>query len=326
MNSRVVLFGIGGLFLVLIGFMIWKNIFTNSASTYNWDIELTHPKGFDVAINNISYFRDGKEFKRLTSKGNIGWSGSKYGSVLHSKVSDYLPDIVKVSWQEKISDKSYELEFNFPKEKVLEYWNRNKALLKDKWGSDYEDDELSLRLGMAPGGFVVLWLSGYDINTSNYAVELETYKAKEIGAHMNDLNTDGTFVLRQNLRFGTPHFYPKFNENVVSLYVTYYNGEAETINLKNTNGSVLKEVNTSKGWSFAKSITTIWFDTEGIGYRSTYEMDWDKLPPRKNWATLRNANFVYLLDRQDDDVSEWNALKNRHVIELMESSRELMSK
>lgn len=42
----------------------------------------------------------------------------------------------------------------FPKQKIIDYWNENYDLQQQKWGTDYPQGQLSLKLGIAPDGMI----------------------------------------------------------------------------------------------------------------------------------------------------------------------------
>lgn len=328
MNLRLLFVSIASILILILAFFIWRTLASKDAKTYNWDLELTNPKDYTIIFKNISYFKDNKEFKRLTSINTDGWVGNKFGNVLHSKIKEYLPDSVKLAWKEENSGIEYTLDFEFPKQKVLDYWNKNHRLLENKWGADYTKGQLPLKLGLAPGGLVALWLSNMDVNASNFAIEVENYQAIQKNSNITNSKALGSYVFKQKIRLGTPHFYPVIGKNVVNIYVEYYNGESQSINTKSKNESILYHVNNKRGWSFVKSIVVTWFNENDAknGYKSTYHVAWSLLPIRKNYTTLRKTNFVYLLDRNDTLDGEWNTLGSKHVFELSEISREKMGR
>lgn len=317
------------LVIILLGiiFLIWKNLVPKKSKIYNWNLGIATPLGYDISVEKVNFFKDDKEIKRLTNSNlNQGWSGVNYERVLHAKIKEYLPDTVKLSWKEKNTDKAYLLNFAFPKKKVLEYWIKNQKLLKEKLGADYPEGQLSLKIGIAPDGLAVLWFSDMDINTSNFAIEIESYKAIEMKVDTRETSLTEAYVFRQKYRFGEPYFYPFLNKNAVNIHVEYYNGESNSINLKKDNNSVLTQVNTKRGWSFAKTITVSWFDTDNTGYKSIYNVEWSVLPIRKDYRTLRKTNFIYLMDRLKTTLENQEIMENSQVFELKETKREYIDK
>ncbi len=312
--------------LVLLGIYLLSKSPLIAGKTYDWSLQMTKPLDYDISVNKISYHKADKEIYRYTSMNVFsGWSGVATGSVLHNKPTNYLPDTVKLSWTENNTDITYATEFVFPKEKVLDYWNKNYELLKQKRGADYQKGQLSLELGIAPDGIITLWFSDMDVNTSYIALEVESYKAntkdssKQLKAKLNSTDT----VL--GLRFGAPHFYTFEADNIVAISVLYHNGEANTISLKNENDSILESVNKERGWGLVKNIIVHWFEHNGKGYKSTYKVNLQELTIKDSLEKFRNTDFVYLLDKQDTPDGEWNKLTNKHVFQLTEIERKTIN-
>lgn len=311
--------------LVIIGvYYFSKNSGTND-QTHNWNLELTKPLDYEIELENISYYKAAKEIYRYTTLNSFsGWSGSTPGNVLHTKSKEYLPDSVKLSWRETSTDITYTAAFEFPKQKTLDYWNDNYALQQQKWGTEYPQGSLSLKLGIAQGGMMTLWLYDLDINTSGFALEIDSYKAiasddtKESQMAINALNSVS------HARFGTHHFYTFEGENVVAMSIKYYNGEVQTINLKHENGSLLENINTDRGWALAKEIIVHWFDKEGKGYKSTYTIDIQELS-KNIQENPQDTHMIYLLDRPNVPNAEWNTYENFHIFEVTVHTRQTIN-
>lgn len=309
------------IFLILIGsYLLYKRLDKNKR-TYNWNLELTKPLDYDMVIKNISYRTEGKEIFRSTTLNNrAGWSGIGIGRVLYDKINEFLPDTVQVAWEEKNTDSAYTLEFAFPKQQVLDYWNANYGLLKQKYGADYPKGQLSLRLGLAPEGQVTLWMSDLDTNTTGFALEVAAYRASDDKTKGKPVETTPGQAIG-NRRFGPAHFYAFEGENVVSIYVDYQNGEAHTISQKSESNSILAQMNSQRGWGIAKSITVTWFDKSKQGYRSTYEVELSATAVNTILELPQTTPFIYLLDRPNEPSAEWNRLSENYIFQLSEVKR-----
>ncbi len=305
-------------------YFLTKSTYTKEKK-YNWNLELTKPLAYDIQLQNISYYRGEEEIIRNTTL-NIfsGWSGMASGNVLHAKATEYLPDRVKLSWKDVGINKTYTLEFEFPKQTIVAYWNENYALLQQKWGNDHPQGPLSLKVGVAPEGQVTLWLSDMDVNASGFAVEVASYVAT-LEAISQESTVKNTVSTTANLRFGTPHFYPFTTENVVAINILYRNGESHTINLKKENGSLLDNINKKRGWGMAKEIMVHWFDRDGKGYTATYEISLDELHIKDTPENLREIQFVYLLGRQNTPDGAWNKLTNKRIFQLTETKQKVIN-
>ena len=314
---------IGLILLAIVAIFYFLNSSGSNDQTYNWSLELTKPLDYEMELKNISYYKADKEIFRYTSMNSFsGWSGSAAGSVLHTKIKEYLPDSVKLSWKETTTNITYGAAFEFPKQQILDYWNENYALLEQKWGADYPQGQLSLKLGIAADGMMTIWFSDMDINASGFALEVASYKATDSSKELQTNISPSTAV--SNIRYGTPHFYTFEGENVVAISVLYHNGESNTISLKHKNGSLLENINTTRGWGLAKKMTVHWFDKDGKGYKSMYEVDLNKLPKNRLEKSLE-TQIIYLLDRPNAPDEEWNRLTNKHLFELTETERKAIN-
>ena len=311
---------IGLILLVVLGIYYFYSSSSSNDQTYNWSLEVTKPLDYEMELKNISYHKADKEIYRYTSMNSFsGWSGSAAGSVLHAKNKEYLPDSVKLSWKETATNITYTAAFVFPKQQIIDYWKESNELLQQKWGADYSQGQLSLKLGIAADGMMTLWFSDMDINTSGFALEVASYKATDASKEQQTDIKSSTPL--SNTRFGTPHFYTFEGENVVAISVLYHNGEVNTISLKHRNGSLLENINTNRGWGLAKKMIVHWFDKNGKGYKSTYEV----ALPKDTLGKPLETQVIYLLDRPNTPDEEWNLLTNKHVFELTETERKAIN-
>lgn len=311
--------------LVILGVYHFSKRSRANDQTYNWNLELTKPLDYEMELKNITYYKAGKEIYRYTTLNSFsGWSGSASGSVLHAKIKEYLPDSVKLVWKETITNITYTAAFEFPKQKIVNYWTENYVLQQEKWGTEYPQGQLSLKLGLAPGGMMTLWWYDLDINISGFAMQIESYKATTNDSTKESQTTVNTPTTVSNTRFGTPHFYTFEGENVVAISIKYYNGELNSISLKHKNGSLLETINTDRGWGLAKEIIVHWFDKEEKGYKSTYKVDIQELP-ENILENPHDTHIIYLLDRPNVPDGEWNTFTNSHIFEVTESQRETIN-
>ncbi|WP_298504871.1 DUF2931 family protein [uncultured Maribacter sp.] len=312
--------------IILIGvFLFFNTYFFSDDKTYNWNIEITKPSDYQINLKNITYFKNKKILNRYSSMNAAGteWSGANTGRVLHNKKKDYLPDTVNITWEEEKTGILYTTNFIFPMQKVLDLWKKNNTLLKKKWGENYAEGQLSMKIGLGPNGLVVLWINLDDIYTAEFSLEVDTFYATS-NTDENKMNT--SFGIFQD-RFGAPHFCTKKEgRNEVAILVTYYNGESNTIMLKKENNTLLKAVNSKRGWGLAKSIMVDWFTKEGIGYKSFYKVDLKEFISLNKVNELQSPEIIYLLDTTTLPNEYLIKLKNKVVLELKEEKRENISK
>lgn len=302
------------LFCLIIGIVLLliKNPYLLNKNQINWNLELTTPSDYEIENIKLLYYYKGHEIKRSTARSNDGWNGILYGNVLFIKEKEFLPDSVKLSWSEAQSKTKFNIDFAFPKEKVIEYWTTTNKLNKKQWGNHFTEDQLRLKLGISSKGLITLWFSGLDINTTFFAIEVESYMVKQ--------NTNPiTKVLQE--RYSEP-FFSTFNEtdkNIVSIHIDYFNGEQQTINKKKSNNSLLEAINNKRGWGIAKKISVTWFDKKNEGYRSVYEVNENQIPQSINQST----HLIYLLDHSNKKNKSWESFEEKHFLFLTESKREL---
>ncbi|MFK8105199.1 MAG: DUF2931 family protein [Saprospiraceae bacterium] len=313
--------------LTLLGaFLYAKNIFTTDKK-YNWTLELTKPLDYELSIQNINYYKADKEIFRHTTMNNFsGWSGGTVGRILHNKLTDFLPDSVTISWKETETGLVYSSSFRFPKDKIIAYSNANYALLRQKYGKDYPEGQISLKLGIAPSGLLSLWFADQDINTSGFAMQVAVYRATVSSPTKAQQTVTDSIPIIANKRFGTPQFYTFEGENVVALHVLYHNGETNSINLKNETDSHFVRINQEQGYGLAKRISVHWFDKDGRGYRSTYELALEEVPTSLKDASdkFQQTKLIYLLDRVNRPDAAWNKLTDKHIFQLKEVKRRPM--
>lgn len=295
-----------------------------SEKRYDWNMGMTKPVDYDISVERVLFLRGSQETYRYTTMNTVsGWGGSASGTVLHNTSKAYLPDSIKLAWTEANTGVRYAGVLAFPKKKVAEYYKENYDLLTEKWGSDYPVGQLSLKLGIAPGGLLTLWFSGMDTRTSGFGMEVDSYRVKPEG-RAEEQGQVAT-PLSENLRFGAIHYYPFEGENPVGIYTLFHNGESQGIGLKEESNSVIKRINGERGWGPAKEIVLQWFDKAGQGYRWTYEVPLSAFPKLDGSALPHNEEIVYLLDRENTPAGEWNLLPDKHVLELKALRKEKLN-
>lgn len=310
---------------ILLGaFLLFVKSGEGTHKAINWNLELTKPLDYEIDVKNVSFIKEGIEMYREVSMNSLqGWTGASGGRVLHNKQKEFLPDSIKLTWEEEATGIFYYGSFKFPREKVLDLWNHNYLLLQEQWGHDYPRGQLSLKLGLAPGGLAVLWLADLDVNTSGFAIEVESFAASIKGV-------DSAIITPTSInqtRYGFSHFYPPLHDNVVSIYVIYYNGEENSINIKKQNKSILEKINADIGWGLTRMIVVHWFDEDNLGYKSTYEVDLQDESIKNAIQNFRsNTKLIYLLDREIDDIDLDRKSDEQYVFQLKEVKRELMKK
>ena len=148
---------------------------------YPYAVTTTAPEDYPMEVH-MGYFLDEKEElicgvpKTGVERGPWQYDGPEGGQG-GDKIPAYL-SLTYVSYAEK---KFYNVEAKLPAEKILEEFRKGYKL--KKYMSDETEDLTygKLTVGMAPGGVVVLWLSG-----KSHRVEICRLQAKEVFVDRND--------------------------------------------------------------------------------------------------------------------------------------------
>ena len=147
---------------------------------YPYAVTTTAPEDYPMEVH-IGYFLDEKEElicgvpKTGVERGPWQYDGPEGGQG-GDKIPAYL-SLTYVSYAEK---KFYNVEAKLPAEKILEEFR--KGFRVENYAGEMEDRTYDkLTIGMAPGGVVVLWLSGYF-----HRVEICRLQAKEVFVDRND--------------------------------------------------------------------------------------------------------------------------------------------
>jgi len=147
---------------------------------YPYAVTATGPEGYPMEVH-IGYFLDEKEELICgvprTGYLSAGWQGdAAEGGQNGDKIPAYL-SLTYISFAEK---KFYNVEAKLPAEKILEEFR--KGFRAENYAGKVEDRTYDkLTIGMAPGGVVVLWLSGYF-----HRVEICRLQAKEVFVDKDD--------------------------------------------------------------------------------------------------------------------------------------------
>ena len=148
---------------------------------YPYAVTATGPEGYPMEVH-MGYFLDEKEELICgvprTGSLSAGWQGdAAEGGQNGDKIPAYL-SLTYISYAEK---KFYNVEAKLPAEKILEEFRKGYKL--KKYMSDETEDLTygKLTVGMAPGGVVVLWLSG-----KSHRVEICRLQAKEVFVDKDD--------------------------------------------------------------------------------------------------------------------------------------------
>ena len=148
---------------------------------YPYAVTTTAPEDYPMEVH-IGYFLDEKEelICGVPKTGSVE-SGWQYQGAEGGQGGDKIPAYLSLTYISYAEKKFYNVEAKLPAEKILEEFRKGYKL--KKYMSDETEDLTygKLTVGMAPGGVVVLWLSG-----KSHRVEICRLQAKEVFVDKDD--------------------------------------------------------------------------------------------------------------------------------------------
>lgn len=148
----------------------------------NYGTGISTPEGYPVKLmtdgGRLSVIIDGKGYYAGKFYKD-GVSSESWGIGSTGGYGETLPDSLKLFWYSFVENKYYRLNTKLDKAKISEYFK--KEFKMEKWNDRIRSSQInrteyeSLVAGIAPGGDVVLWISG-----GNDTREIGVYKGKEM--------------------------------------------------------------------------------------------------------------------------------------------------
>ncbi|OXB08490.1 hypothetical protein B0A81_09250 [Flavobacterium plurextorum] len=225
--------------------------------SFSWGSTITAPHKYPVEIHR-GYLANDKEM--ITAYINTGISTGDWGFGNNAYAGGKtIPTNLSLTWISYADKKFYKIEAELPHDRIL-------ALFKE----GYNDKDMShityndITIGLAPGGFVVVWLTG-----KNRSIEIAHYQAVETFVSVNEFyrNPDedtqqefynyfynayipkeikeyikkngvpvklwNEFRIKYNYRFNI-HFY-KTDKESSERETEYVNGEKEIVKIEDLN-------------------------------------------------------------------------------------------
>lgn len=173
-----------------------KELTYNQMEKYDWEQGISVPEGYPVKLTYDSRFvipvRGDKNPVTLLNTDDVyfgQWRLPKTTLKTSDEGGVVLPDSLRLKWYSFVENKYYQLNVKLDKNKISNYFKTG-----FKWdisgnGSQIIDETYnSLTAGLAPGGDVIVWISGI-----NHTKEIGAFKAREITKnvlHDYDIITD----------------------------------------------------------------------------------------------------------------------------------------
>jgi len=180
--------------IICITVSIFISIVNSSCQTkkmeekFDWESGLSAPKEYPIEVYEGWLIAGDyvQSFKNFGIHDN-GWG--EEGRNMGGGTKKPVPDSLDICWRSFIENKFYKGVFTLPKEKIMQ-------LFQEGFINDYtkkKETYNAVIVGMAPGGKVVVWLSGM-----RNQVEVGSYQAKEINLTINDVGHDDEYMFRPN--------------------------------------------------------------------------------------------------------------------------------
>jgi len=196
---------------------------------YPYAVTTTAPEDYPMEVH-MGYFLDEKEelICGVPKTGSVE-SGWQYQGAEGGQGGDKIPAYLSLTYVSYAEKKFYNVEAKLPAEKILEEFRKGYKL--KKYMSDETEDLTygKLTVGMAPGGVVVLWLSG-----KSHRVEICRLQAKEVFVDKDDFRRRVFENETQQEFFDVAYdrfTFKPYDDRDRFTYINalYYNGEAEEI-------------------------------------------------------------------------------------------------
>jgi hypothetical protein len=253
---------------------------TRKMEKFDWSHTLSAPKGYPMRIykgtlkglNSDDYSAS----FGLWGVANEGW-GKPSGMVAVGPDLKAIPDNLEVTWLSFTENKFYEGKFKLPREKIIQ-------LFQDgfyDYGLKIKDNYTEIIVGLAPGGVVVIWLLGGQVET-----EVARFQAAETTIDKNTANSNNEdmleddyvdFILnsrkieRAPVPFGLWDLYrEKYTWKPVlvlpegckidQVWITLFNGEKEHLFSQDP------KFYDFKSRAIPQELNFTWYDPQGIKY------------------------------------------------------------
>jgi len=286
---------------------------------FNWGIAVTAPRAYPIEIHKGYLGNDKKMIAPFINTGLIQDGWAYYGDVFSG--GNEMPTQLSLTWLSYADKKFWKIETEINKS--------TQDKIRQLFAEGYENKDLNgkwshitykkITIGLAPGGSVILWLSGL-----NKKIEIAQYQAKETFVSVNEfyrnpheytqqeffeyrfneylpketqeyIKKNGVpvdlwdnFRTKYNYRFNF-HFYKADKENS-DREIEYVNGEKEIIKIQDLNSFQNKAL---------PSYCRFWFSL----YNAEAEFDGEEIlnvfkkisknHPDKNIEIEANVAFMY---------------------------------
>jgi hypothetical protein len=181
MKNYLLMFGFGLLSCSLYSCNQIKSQDKKMDAEPNWTFGLTSPKGYPIEVQGGGYLGDDKHMISAIPNNGImdnGWGGT--GTPDAAGGGTEMPTHLSLTWLSFAEKKFWKIDATLPKDKIQALFKTG-YMDKDRLGVVSHVTYEYLTAGLAPGGVVVLWVSGH-----NATVEVGRFQAKEAKVGVDD--------------------------------------------------------------------------------------------------------------------------------------------
>lgn len=198
---------------------------------YIWSASLSAPKEYPVEIYEGALISDDYQFNfsHIWSIVKAGW-GINAGTMAPGDNPISLPDTLEMTWYSIQEKKFYTGKWKLDKEHIKEIWKKGSLSTRTNKVEKFNE----FLVGLAPDGFVNLWITG------PIQVQVATFQAKDTILNKENTYPDFEFFFREDYR--------KAAEDPNTLF-----GQELYTTLKRNgwpNPEIYKEYNESYRWKF----------------------------------------------------------------------------
>lgn len=150
---------------------------------FNYAVTFSAPEVYPAEVHYGYLTNDKKEMVAGVPKAGSVEGGWQYDGTKAGQGGNEIPTHLNVTYVSYVDKKFYQADVNLPKEKMLQLFRQGFEVEKRKDGGYYWEYSTYnvLNIGAAPGGVVVVWLSG-----NHHRTEIGRYQAKEVFVDVND--------------------------------------------------------------------------------------------------------------------------------------------
>ena len=152
---------------------------------FNYAVTFSAPEVYPAEVHYGYLTNDKKEMVAGVPKAGSVEGGWQYDGTKAGQGGNEIPTHLNVTYVSYVDKKFYQADVNLPKEKMLQLFRQGFEVkaLKDTNGNRLWNKSTYnvLNIGAAPGGVVVVWLSG-----NHHRTEIGRYQAKEVFVDVND--------------------------------------------------------------------------------------------------------------------------------------------